>query len=193
MVNGSGTGTDQFASLILRHFSGSLGGVFKAWNMVPFRGWGLLIWNLIPHAILLVIWKERNDMVFCDSASSWQHILKSVLMKVGKQAIGRNEFLSFILDIILFNWEACLVCGLSNSKKAVRWCSLLEVVLKFNVDGAARGNLGPTGIGDVLRNFKGEVLISFLKSIGVGDSIKAEGLAHPRGIRKFILVSFMNV
>lgn len=34
-------------------------------------------------------------------------------------------------------------------------------VLKFNVDGEARGKTGPAGLGGVLRNGKGEVLFMF--------------------------------
>lgn len=53
---------------------------------------------------------ERKGMreFFCDSAYSLQDILKSVLLKIGKWAIKRNEFVSFSLDnILFFNWEGC--------------------------------------------------------------------------------------
>ena len=58
-------------------------------------------------------------------------------------------------------------------------------VLKFNVDGALRGNLGPVGIGGVLRNCKGEVLIMFSKPVGVCDSNEAEVLAILEGLQLF--------
>lgn len=40
------------------------------------------------------------------------------------------------------------------------------VALKSNHDGT-RGKPGPTGIGGVLRNYKGEVLFMFKKNVGV--------------------------
>lgn len=54
----------------------------------------------------------------------------------------------------------------------IRWNSY------FNVDGVAQGKLGPAGIGGVLRNAKGVVLVTYFKSIGVGDSNKAKILAN---------------
>lgn len=38
-------------------------------------------------------------------------------------------------------------------------------VLKFNVDGALKGKLGPVGIREVLGNYKGEVLFTFSKNV----------------------------
>ena len=43
-------------------------------------------------------------------------------------------------------------------KKVFSWAPPIEGVLKFNVDGAARGKPGPSGIGGVLRNSEGFVL-----------------------------------
>lgn len=41
--------------------------------------------------------------------------------------------------------------------------------LQFNVDGEPRGNLGPVGIGGVLQNNEGDVLLLFCKYVGVCD------------------------
>ncbi|XXG62464.1 hypothetical protein AAC387_Pa05g0816 [Persea americana] len=50
-------------------------------------------------------------------------------------------------------------------------------LLKFNVDGPARGKSGPSGIGGVLHNSNGEVLYMFSKNVAVCDSNEAEVLA----------------
>ena len=50
-------------------------------------------------------------------------------------------------------------------------------MLKFNVDGAARGNPGRVGIGGVLIKHKGEVLFMFSSHTGIKDSIEVEVLA----------------
>ncbi|KAK3204439.1 hypothetical protein Dsin_018485 [Dipteronia sinensis] len=46
--------------------------------------------------------------------------------------------------------------------------------LKFNVDGLARGNPGPAGIGGVLKDNKGKVVCLFSLFVGIRDSNEAE-------------------
>ena len=50
--------------------------------------------------------------------------------------------------------------------------------MKFNVDGASKGNLGPRGIGRVLRNDQGVVLGHFSKSIGGCGHMKLKSLPY---------------
>ena len=92
------------------------------------------------------------------------------MTKIGKWTMESKEFKFHNINNILVNWEACMVCGSSRSISLARWCLPLEGVLKFNVDGASRGKLGPAGIGGVLHNFKGGVLISFSNPIGIKNS-----------------------
>ena len=54
--------------------------------------------------------------------------------------------------------------------------SLLLGVLKFNMDGALRGKLGPTGIRGVLHNSKGDIIIMFFEHVRVCGSNEAEVL-----------------
>eukprot|EP00268_Persea_americana_P068026 TRINITY_DN9427_c0_g1_i1.p1 TRINITY_DN9427_c0_g1~~TRINITY_DN9427_c0_g1_i1.p1 ORF type:complete len:120 (+),score=19.95 TRINITY_DN9427_c0_g1_i1:825-1184(+) len=68
-------------------------------------------------------------------------------------------------------------CRPSKMRKSVMLVPPSLGVLKFNVDGAARGKPRPAGIGGVLRNSKGEVLFTFSKPIGIRDSKEAEVLA----------------
>lgn len=49
--------------------------------------------------------------------------------------------------------------------------------MKFNVDGASVGNLGPFGIVDVLKNHDGSVLLKFSRAISEKDSNLVEILA----------------
>lgn len=50
-------------------------------------------------------------------------------------------------------------------------------LLKFNVDGAARGKPGLAGVGQILCNSNGVVFIMFLKHMGYMDSNEAEVVA----------------
>ncbi|KAK3221456.1 hypothetical protein Dsin_008481 [Dipteronia sinensis] len=59
-------------------------------------------------------------------------------------------------------------------KKLGEWIPPLHDVLKFNVDGSARGSPGQAGIEGVLRDQDGNVLRSLSTNIGWQDAITAE-------------------
>ena len=59
--------------------------------------------------------------------------------------------------------------------------------LFFNVDGLARGNPGPAGIGGVLIDASGRTLCLFSYSIGIADSTLAKILSIHRAV---MLISF---
>lgn len=79
-------------------------------------------------------------------------------------------------DDILFNWEACMifckwyfvqlgglyVLQFKEDEEHLLVCPL-SGVLKFNVDGAAKGKPGLAGIGRALRDDKGVVMCMFSK------------------------------
>lgn len=77
-----------------------------------------------------------------------------------------------------------MVCGTSR-RRITFWSAPDSDVLKFNVDTVARGKHGPTGIGGVLYNDKGEVLCLFFKGVGVRDSNEAGVLAILEALRIF--------
>lgn len=55
-------------------------------------------------------------------------------------------------------------------------------VLKFNMDGAARGKPGPAGIGGVLRNHLGSISVVFSEFVGSLESNEAEVLSIRRAL-----------
>ena len=54
--------------------------------------------------------------------------------------VARKELSNFSMDDILSNWEACMLCGLTKERRLTFWAPPLMGMLKFNVNGAARGN-----------------------------------------------------
>lgn len=58
-------------------------------------------------------------------------------------------------------------------------------MLKFDVDGAAKGKPGPTGIGGVLRNSDGCVLALFSKNVSCMESNEAQKVAILKALRIF--------
>lgn len=86
--------------------------------------------------------------------------------------------------LALLDFQACLVCGLYKDKKW-EWWSPPFGLLKFNVMGATRSKPGPAGIGGVLSNHEGHMLLSFSNSVGIKDSSKAQILTILEVMRSF--------
>ena len=118
-----------------------------------------------------------NDRIFKGESSSPMDLIASINMRISKWALIRKEFSNFSLNDIIYNWEACMVCSVPRIMKVEVWCPPARGLLKFNVDGAARGKPGPAGVGGVLRDHKGDVLLMFSKNVGIKESNETEVLA----------------
>lgn len=100
-----------------------------------------------------------------------------VFVCIAKWASMREDFDRLKVEGIIHNWEASLYCRRAKEKILVSWVPPREVVLKFNVDGVARGKPDPIGIGVVLRNHLGVVLAIFSIKAGRMESNEVEVLA----------------
>lgn len=61
-------------------------------------------------------------------------------------------------------------------------------MLKFPMDGAARGKLGMAGVGGALRNNLREALAMFSKHVGIMESNKVEVVAIFRSVPFFLFL-----
>ncbi|EOY17305.1 Uncharacterized protein TCM_036461 [Theobroma cacao] len=88
-------------------------------------------------------------------------------------------FLSWVELAYLLNNGKCGKWHAPNRKfkSIVHRSKPSEGCLKFNIDRSSRRCLGDSGIGGILRNYSGDVLALFSKSVGIIDSNKAELLA----------------
>ena len=84
--------------------------MIEAWRCSSFYGCGLVLWRLIPFAILWSVWKEKNDRVFKRSSSSVEDLTLLVVSRIAKWATFKSEFDSLRVDGVLHNWEAFLLC-----------------------------------------------------------------------------------
>ena len=63
-------------------------------------------------------------------------------LRMAKWAYARKGFSYLNIDNIMESCGACLKIGAIKKKRKVSWISPSYGVLKFNVDGAARGKPG---------------------------------------------------
>lgn len=73
----------------------------------------------------------------------------------------------------------------SERGESTFWTPFPPGVFKLNADGASKGKLGPLGVGGILRNSKGRVLLMFFQSMGIQDSNETEVLAILEAIQLF--------
>ncbi|KAK3222085.1 hypothetical protein Dsin_009110 [Dipteronia sinensis] len=91
------------------------------------------------------------------------------------------------IKIELFMWflnlpESCLETKILRKAKVDKWIPLSADALKFNVDGSSQGNPGSAGIGRVLRDFPGKILVFFSINVGHQDAISAEIMAIHKAV-----------
>ncbi|EOY16102.1 Uncharacterized protein TCM_034977 [Theobroma cacao] len=98
---------------------------------------------------------------------------------------------SSVMDIFRTPQQTTLSKKPLKKKITVEWKAPNHGQLKFNIDGAAKGNPGEFGIGGVLRDSHGRVFMTFSKATGVGDASRAELLAIKEAL--FIYVASNRV
>lgn len=65
-----------------------------------------------------------------------EEVVHMVIVRIAKWVPCRSDFDRLRVDGLLCNWEASLHSGISKKNIALLWCSSIQGVLKFNVDGA---------------------------------------------------------
>ncbi|XVF31120.1 hypothetical protein REPUB_Repub16aG0118300 [Reevesia pubescens] len=115
---------------------------------------------------------------------------RSVSTETGRLALWSKakwpDSVSSFEDIFSSPISFVLPCKVKRKTLATKWDAPSKCFLKFNVDGYSKGNLGPAGVGGVLRDEEGSVKILFSKAVGVVDSITTEILA----IKEAFLIFF---
>lgn len=122
--------------------------------LVFFRFLGRLDWSLEDGFVSWLQLGSLEAYSFCNlwmplegkeweisqgPASSIHVILDVLFLKIDQWVVCHKEFSNLSLFDILRNWDACMSCWPFISKSIVSQRPLKFGVLKFNVDGAARG------------------------------------------------------
>lgn len=151
---------------------------FSQWiNMIP-SGKCDKVWIMSFGAVAWSIWLSRNERVFNNKEVDAGNVIDTIKLRLfswykGKWPQAMESTIEFIscLNVIKINGKKMKV------RPHIDWAPPRIGVLKFNVDGAALGKPGLAGIGGVLRNHEGRVLIRFSKAVGIEESNIAEILA----------------
>ncbi|GMJ01097.1 hypothetical protein like AT4G29090 [Hibiscus trionum] len=141
----------------------------------PFMGSMKRLWVACVSALLWSLWLARNERIFRGKCLTMEEICFLVKLrsfywiKVGVEGESLSEAI----------WWTCpsthvfSVAG-KKVRRGVFWQPPVMGVLKFNIDGVARGKPGPAGFGGVMRDGECRILGLFSGPLGVMDSNVAE-------------------
>ena len=135
------------------------------------------IWDLIPFALCWSIWMERNDVIFNLSNYEEDRIWDMHRQRLSWWIKARWKSCPYPVSMFIAKLEEISLPVKSKDRRNLEWIPPPSGLLKFNVDGASKGNPGSSGVGGVLRDEFGEVRGFFSKSVGVVWAFEAEVIA----------------
>ncbi|KAK1562591.1 hypothetical protein Q3G72_014539 [Acer saccharum] len=133
------------------------------------------VWRVAFHAVCCTIWEFRNEVVFKQGVACLDMAVEMVLWRIAWwfKTLGPGSQLP--TSVLMMNLKVgCVDNPIICRKDKCPWSPPLDGILKFNVDGSSRGNPGPSGIGGIMRDSKGDILCIFSSYIGFGLSTLAE-------------------
>ncbi|XP_042939531.1 uncharacterized protein LOC122274569 [Carya illinoinensis] len=141
--------------------------------------------GIIPSTVTWSPWlrccKARAKGIKDSAITVWYNIKTWIAkvgekLKVGKMLSSRDQKILMELNIPVKLPKRLIL-------KLVRWTKPTLGRLKLNVDGSSNGNPGAAGAGGVLRDSKGDLLMSFSVHLGTGTSNFAEVMSLIHGLR----------
>ncbi|XVF77973.1 hypothetical protein PTKIN_Ptkin14bG0090800 [Pterospermum kingtungense] len=166
---------------------------FVQWNsLLPNRALDKM-WGMLFGVVAWSIWLCRNEVVFKGKNWELDHILDLIKLRLSMWMKARWPHLSMsMLNVDSSHYSVPFSKASDMVQKSSCWIPPSEGMVKFNVDGSSFGKPGPAGIGGVLRNHKGNELMSFSKHIGMEDSNVAEIMAIREALVLFLASPWVN-
>ena len=132
------------------------------------------LWDLIPYSLCYSMWLERNASIFQNvqqgSETAWDmHKLRIawwITAWWGACPYGVRDFVQ--------NFVSITIKKEVNRPRLSEWNPPPLGMLKFNVDGSARGSPGISGVGGVLRDASSTVMGFFSMNTGISFAYEAE-------------------
>ncbi|KAK9007027.1 hypothetical protein V6N11_019355 [Hibiscus sabdariffa] len=145
------------------------------------------MWQLLPFAIIWSLWLHRNEIIFQSKSLDAIRLFHSVKMRASWWWKALQSDSKIPLDSISSDPSIASIKGAAPSSSSAKGCWTPPPVgfLKFNVDGACNKE-GICGVGGVLRDENGVVLMKVSHRIGYGSALLAEILAIKSAIDHFV-------
>ena len=132
----------------------------------------------VPKILCWKVWLERNNRIFRDLAASPAQVASKVKALIGELVTSKVNLTNEVIpDREEYSWFHDLEPSLlTRSKNTTKHYSSWEIRLEeqefikwraslnkhiLHVDGASKGNLGPTGSGGVLLDYSGKIVFNF--------------------------------
>ncbi|KAL4179479.1 hypothetical protein AMTRI_Chr13g87770 [Amborella trichopoda] len=138
---------------------------------------GRILWKATLAATIWLVWMERNSRFFRGTELSIPAIFQKVTILVTFWASNMKFLAGIPRSFFLSQWGNILHHQPAGAARPSLW-------LPPN-DGCSLKNPGPLGSGGVLRDFEGNILITFSDYLGIKDSHDAEALALLLALKKF--------
>ncbi|KAK3199278.1 hypothetical protein Dsin_022693 [Dipteronia sinensis] len=149
-------------------------------------------WVTLFNAAVWTIWEAQNQVVFKGISAELAVFVDLVRFRVVWWFKHHGKGSAEPITVMVGNLEVCCFEQIPQKVyKAMAWVPPPKEVLKFNVDGSFKKEIGRAGIGGVLLNSRGEVLCSFSAFVGNVDASTAELLAIQKAC--FLCVSKASV
>ncbi|XP_077212809.1 uncharacterized protein LOC143847908 [Tasmannia lanceolata] len=125
----------------------------------------------IPYAVVWHIWNEHNNRIFCGKERGQPYITLDTKLSIIKwaHAKGGNPY---SVGEILRNCFKVASEKKYHSKLLPKWTPPPEGWFKLNFYGSSRGSPGMAGVGGVIRDHNGSIIMS--SPAGVCDANEAE-------------------
>ena len=124
------------------------------------------MWSLSFLVLIWAVWKERNRRCFEGSSCNDIQLGDKIKHSVAIWAFYLHHFKGISPNSIIFNWKEVAFSNLLKQRVLQRWQPTRLGALKLNFDGSAFGNPGLAGVGGVLHNEEGSILLSFSAQLG---------------------------
>lgn len=164
-----------------------------------------LAWAFTPRFIIWNVWKERNNRIFKSEKANphklYDFILKQIretdnttMHNIPENALSKEE----LRALKLLESQGITPQGIGKKDTVMNiekdfWHPPLKNYLKFNIDGASKGNPRKASFGGVLRNEEGRLILIFHSHLGKAINNMVELMALEQCLEIMLQIRSPNV
>lgn len=162
-------------------------------------------WELLLSFIIWNVWKERNKRIFKEVKTASLSLVELIVKQL-KETFGTTvrilpkipPSVEELRILQLLDMQGVIPQGI-DKKESMRdnveefWHPPPDGFLKYNIDGASKGNSGEAGFGGVLRDDTGCIISLFHGHLGKATNNMAELMALEQSLEFLIQNNCQNV